>query len=448
MSVAPTMYEFSARYKGQLQTFSAPSDATVADVHSSVLRVFNLFSAKVIGLTNSRLPSLDAQLHTLGLSSSHPVKLIIIGQTHQSHIVSATPLIQQPNRSHRMSNVSADIWTSMNLPVGALPHLWLMMSNVDVLNAIKCNRSSHATLTSYPICAMATLDNLKVYVNVRPQITNLMIDELQTLQYPRLQRELLTRLTFGRHFNQSLAVGVLPLNLTHLTFSDDFNQRIDEGVLPVSLIHLTFGHNFNKPLPVLPPSLAYLVLGDDFSQPLIIGTLPSSLIHLTVGFRFNRLIRVGVLPSSLTHLTFGVHFNQPLRTGVLPSTVTQLCFEGDFNQPLEIDALPSSLTHLSFGYRFDQPLAVGVFPSSLTQLTFGLQFNRRIAVGVLPSSLTHLTFGSSFNQPMAVGVLPASLTYLRLGFFFDYLLYPGVIPKGCIMKKDTAIPDILCKRHR
>jgi hypothetical protein len=76
-------------------------------------------------------------------------------------------------------------------------------------------------------------------------------------------------LTFGREFNQSLAVGVLPSTLTHLTFGFHFNQSMESGVLPASLTHLAFGHYFRQPLAagVLPATLTHLHLEDNYRCP-------------------------------------------------------------------------------------------------------------------------------------------------------------------------------------
>lgn len=84
MSAATTMYEFQAKCNGQTQSLAVSPTATVADLTKMILDTFNLSTAKLIGLTKARLPSPDTPLSTLALPSSHPVKLMVIGQTRQS----------------------------------------------------------------------------------------------------------------------------------------------------------------------------------------------------------------------------------------------------------------------------------------------------------------------------------------------------------------------------
>ncbi|CAK9043414.1 unnamed protein product [Durusdinium trenchii] len=182
----------------------------------------------------------------------------------------------------------------------------------------------------------------------------------------------ISRLTFGREYNQSLEGVTLPSSLLTLTFGIDFNQSLEGVTLPSSLQTLTFGYAFNQSLEGV--------------------TLPSSLQTLTFGYAFNQSLEGVTLPSSLQTLTFGYAFNQ------------------SFNQSLEGVTLPSSLQTLTFGYAFNQSFEGVTLPSSLQTLTFGREFNQSLAGVTLPGSLQRLTLGCAFAPMYLYGIiLPSSL---------------------------------------
>ncbi|CAK9043412.1 Probable serine/threonine-protein kinase fnkA (FNIP repeat-containing protein A) [Durusdinium trenchii] len=173
----------------------------------------------------------------------------------------------------------------------------------------------------------------------------------------------ISRLTFGREYNQSLEGVTLPSSLLTLTFGIDFNQSLEGVTLPSSLQTLTFGYAFNQSLEGV--------------------TLPSSLQTLTFGYAFNQSLEGVTLPSSLQTLTFGYAFNQ---------SVT-LTFGPKFNQSLEGVTLPSSLQTLTFGREFNQSLAGVTLPGSLQRLTLGCAFAPMYLYGIiLPSSLCEFCF--------------------------------------------------------
>jgi surface protein len=253
-----------------------------------------------------------------------------------------------------------------------------------------------------------------------------------------------THLTFGRQFNQPIAVDVLPLGLTHLTFGADFNQPIGENVLPKTLTHLTFGYwsKFNKPIGqnVLPQTLTHLMFGLPFRRGLVYNgslfnqsieenVLPDGLKHLGFNGYFNKELKENVLPAGLTHLTFGVAFNQPLHPNVLPEGLTHLTFDefSMFDQDIPVGALPDSLKHLTFGGKYDLTIAKDVLPKELTHLTLNVWHSLK---DILPKKLTHLAFVRKgwFDEPIEPGDLPETLTHLTLTGYFDEPLGKDVLP--------------------
>ncbi|GAM17281.1 hypothetical protein SAMD00019534_004560 [Acytostelium subglobosum LB1] len=302
----------------------------------------------------------------------------------------------------------------------------------------------------------------------------------------------LTKLTFGKSFDQHLDPGVLPISLTELTFGTSFNQSLDDGTLPRMLNTLIFGANYNQPFfndDILPPTLTKLHFGSNFDQHIPI--LPVSLLELVFGFRFNHPIMKKPLPGSITRLVFGYYFDQPMNNYTLPTSLTELSFAydetapvnrstlspelmdtllpGELPNPLAVTAFagkfqhiiqkdvlpknlkvlhlgrefdqemkvktsifPPTLVEIKFGREFNQCLDIGIFPRTLKRLTFGYMYNKIIVPGVLPEALEHLELGHSFNETLRIGVLPTNLQYLTFGRNFNQLINQQVIPRGLL----------------
>ncbi|EFA86133.1 hypothetical protein PPL_00694 [Heterostelium album PN500] len=108
--------------------------------------------------------------------------------------------------------------------------------------------------------------------------------------------ESVTSLTFGRHFNQPILVGMLPRSLVCLEFGSDFNSKIYRRAIPNSLRTLIFGYSFNQPIKKLPSGIEVLTFGDSFNQPIDGRVLTKTMKSLSLGLQYKQLLPT--LPSS------------------------------------------------------------------------------------------------------------------------------------------------------
>ena len=88
----------------------------------------------------------------------------------------------------------------------------------------------------------------------------------------------LEEITFGTHFNQTVAAVKWPPGLLRVTFGDRFNKPVVSAAWPPSLTHLTFGRGFDQPLQG--PQLATSSGGGSPSWP------PAGLRSIIVGSKF------------------------------------------------------------------------------------------------------------------------------------------------------------------
>lgn len=228
------------------------------------------------------------------------------------------------------------------------------------------------------------------------QIIAKSIDELPTIKsfYP-----LFDSLKLADSYNHLIGVDILPnfQTLTSLTFGYHFNNPIAIGVLPDSLISLTFGSLFDQPLDinVLPKSIQHLVFGDLFNN---VFVSPESIVSLEFGFRFNLPITDSMLSVSLRSLKFGYQFNQVVVLSKCTS-LTSLEFGKCFNQSIQHCRLSASLQSITFGHYFNQSISLSPF-NSLMELTLGSRFNASISLGDISicTKLKFFTFSGSSNK--------------------------------------------------
>ena len=168
---------------------------------------------------------------------------------------------------------------------------------------------------------------------------------------------------------------------------------IESLAFPSCLESLTFGSHFQQSLALvhLPRSLQCLTLGADFDQNLTNVHLPTGLKSLTLGYHFNQSLERVTLPRRLQSLTFGHDFNQSLEQVNLPSSLQHLFFGHDFNQPLDRVTLPSSIESIAFGANFRQSLK-HVDLQGLRRLTFADHFNESLEHVKLPQTLHMLHY--------------------------------------------------------
>ena len=86
-------------------------------------------------------------------------------------------------------------------------------------------------------------------------------------------------ITFGTHFNQTIAAVKWPPGLLRVTFGDRFNKPVASAAWPASLTHLTFGRGFDQPLQG--PRLTAPPSGGDAP-----GWPPAGLVSVIVGSKF------------------------------------------------------------------------------------------------------------------------------------------------------------------
>ncbi|EFA86158.1 hypothetical protein PPL_00720 [Heterostelium album PN500] len=130
-----------------------------------------------------------------------------------------------------------------------------------------------------------------------------------------------TSLTFGRHFNQPILKGMLPVSLIYLEFGYHFNSTIHPHSLPDRLEVLNFGYCFNQPIDILPANLVKMKLGDSFNQH-ITEVLPNTIKSLSFGSKYVKTLPT--LPDSLQRLHLGNKYPHQIKSSVLPQNLNSL----------------------------------------------------------------------------------------------------------------------------
>ena len=119
----------------------------------------------------------------------------------------------------------------------------------------------------------------------------------------------------GTAFNSAFTKPLQLQQLTELRFGDMFNHPIINSqkvsLLPANLKKLSFGRHFNQSLPD--------------------GALPSRLQEIELGGDFTQAFSACKFPSTLTLLRFGEHFDMDIPASEFPSHLKQIELHQNFN---------------------------------------------------------------------------------------------------------------------
>ncbi|EGC29493.1 hypothetical protein DICPUDRAFT_5964, partial [Dictyostelium purpureum] len=244
----------------------------------------------------------------------------------------------------------------------------------------------------------------------------------------------LTSLEFSvvGNFNKPITFGTIPNSVTNLSFPSQFNQPIkvnNKNCLPPNLTKLSFGRYFQQDIEKgsIPSSVTDLCLGGiDSNQVIQEGCIPDSVLKLKVGE--NQIFKSNSLPDSV----YSLQGLNAMYIREIPPQVNSFTFL-DLNDPIEyLKDLPRNVVSVDVGGLFDtREFERAIIPSHITSLTFGSLFNQRI----LPSYLHNVTnlksikFGIFFNQIILPCSLPDSITYLEFDQRFNQILSSSTLPK-------------------
>ena len=137
------------------------------------------------------------------------------------------------------------------------------------------------------------------------KVSNCLFDDASNLE----------QLFLGTAFNSAFTKPLQLQQLTELRFGDMFNHPIINSqkvsLLPANLKKLSFGRHFNQSLPD--------------------GALPSRLQEIELGGDFTQAFSACKFPSTLTLLRFGEHFDMDIPASEFPSHLKQIELHQNFN---------------------------------------------------------------------------------------------------------------------
>ncbi|GAM25006.1 hypothetical protein SAMD00019534_081810 [Acytostelium subglobosum LB1] len=166
-------------------------------------------------------------------------------------------------------------------------------------------------------------------------------------------------------YNNSLEIGSIPDGVECL-ITNNFNRPLEEGVIPHSVTRLEFGKEFDQELypGAIPESVSHLRFGDRFRHcTRSLACLPPSVVHLCLG---DHRLTPGNIPASITELVLGGFYDRPFDHNAIPPTVTSLTIGRKFFTN-DIDNLPSTLKT----FRYDGGTVLGRHLLHLTNLGIG-----------------------------------------------------------------------------
>lgn len=154
---------------------------------------------------------------------------------------------------------------------------------------------------------------------------------------------------FGYCFDQELHFTHLPLlQMQTLIFDYRFNQNISLETMP-NLTKLVFGKNFNQNIAFFPPNLKYLSLGFEFNQMI---EIPLSITHLSLDCPYCEIggLLIDRLPNGIEELTLKLNMADTLIFN-LPTGIKKLIFGSEYN--CELNCLPNTIEYIALAETYE-----------------------------------------------------------------------------------------------